>query len=505
MIRLPAPSWLAFGFASLLAGTVVAEPNSSTTSTSDDTLSQAPVRQGQRIAVPMPDSAFVTKPHASISNVLYMNRCIGGCTINGGEINDARTNTSAIPNPGTTNLVGEFRENGQTGAAADAAWNDLVQCVKEVYSPFQVQVVDQKPNAGSYHMAIVAGLPGDIGLGNGIQGIAPSSRSCTAQDNVISFSFANAHPGSGRERMLDMCWTVSQEAAHAFGIPNHSWGYLDGTSACNDPMTYREDCGGQKFFRNQAATCGDFAQEASCACGPTHNTHLKLQSVFGGQEPITGKPTATVTLPLPNTALGAVVGVQAGSKRGIAKVELLVNGFKWGEVKGSGFGSNGQPNPSTYTITVPNNLPGGVVDVVARAYDDLGAYGDSPVVTAMKGAPCTSADSCADGQKCEAGKCFWDPPSGEIGDSCAFPQACLSMLCSPTVEDRICTQGCVPGVSDSCPENYDCLQTAAGNFCYFPADDGGCCSVGRGPNAVFVHGGLSALVFGFIVFRRRRK
>ncbi|MDX2092288.1 MAG: hypothetical protein SFX73_30775 [Kofleriaceae bacterium] len=434
-----------------------------------------------------------------------MNRCIGGCTITRGEINDARTGTSTIPDQAGTFTVGEFQENGQTGAGADTAWNELVQCVKEVYSPFQVQIVDQKPNAGSYHMAIVAGLSADIGLPPSIQGIAPSSLSCTAQDNVISFSFANSHPGSGRERMLNLCWTVAQEAAHAFGIPNHSWAFTDGRSACNDPMTYREDCGGQKFFRNQQATCGDFAEEPSCACGPTHNTHLKLQSVFGPQEPSTGKPTATVTLPVANGALGAVVGVQAGSKRGVAKVELLVNGFKWAEVPGAQFGNNGQPNPSSYTLQVPSNLPGGVVDIVARAYDDLGAYGDSPVVTAMKGAPCTSADSCAEGQKCESGKCFWDPPTGEIGDSCAFPQACLSMQCSPTVNDRICTQGCVPGVADSCPDNFECLATSAGNFCYFPADEGGCCTVSRSPNAIFVQGGLSALVFGFLVFRRRRK
>ena len=65
------------------------------------------------------------------------------------------------------------------------------------------------------------------------------------------------------------------------------------------------------------------------------------------------------------------------------------------------------PTPS-YTLTAPTNVPDGVIDIVAKAYDDLESETDSATVTVTKGAPCADASTCATGQKCEAGKCFWD-------------------------------------------------------------------------------------------------
>lgn len=452
-----------------------------------------------RVMVPMPDSAFVTTPHAPISPTLFLNRCTGGCSIIGGAVNDARANTSTIPNPGRTYTVGEFQENGQVGTAADAAWAAVLECVREVYSPYQVTVTDQRPSSGAYHMAIVAGLPEDVGWPSSTQGVAPGS--CSPQDNVISFSFANAHPGSGTDRMLNLCWTVAQESAHSFGLPDHAWEFADGSSACNDPMTYRTDCGGQKFFRNADASCGDFAK-GSCRCGATQNSHRELLDVFGAGTPTTGAPTSAITLPVAGTVLGAVVGVQAGSRRGIAKVELRVNGFRWASVKGTPFGANGQANPGTYTIPVPSNLPDGIVDLVARACDDLGTCTDSAVVTATKGVPCTSADMCAELQHCDEGRCLWDPAAGEIGDACAFDQTCVSEMCSPTVEDRICTQTCSTDVP--CPSGFDCLQTSAGDFCYLP-DGGGCCSAGEAAHHGYLQGGLGALALALGLRRPRRR
>jgi hypothetical protein len=40
-------------------------------------------------------------------------------------------------------MVGEFtNDQGQTGAAADDEWNQVMQCMKEVYSPYQVTITD---------------------------------------------------------------------------------------------------------------------------------------------------------------------------------------------------------------------------------------------------------------------------------------------------------------------------------------------------------------------------
>src|SRR3954470_9089234 len=110
---------LGFGFAlvTALGGTAAADPTTSTTENPS-----APPVHGKREVVVTPLSAFT--PHeAKISPFLYLNRCSGGCTIHGSAgTNDARTQTSSIPNPGTY-TVGEFQTGtGLSGTAADAEW-----------------------------------------------------------------------------------------------------------------------------------------------------------------------------------------------------------------------------------------------------------------------------------------------------------------------------------------------------------------------------------------------
>lgn len=493
MIRTSVRGWLVLGALALAAAPASAEPAT------------------RRVSVMQPDSAFATVPHASISNVLYLERCVGGCTIHRGGVNDARTNTSTIPQgSGSTFTVDEFKNAArQAGGAADADWNALKQCVTEVYSPFNVVVTDVKPSSGlSFHEEVVAGLPTNIGLSNAILGIAPAS--CTPQDNAISFSFANAHPSANY--VDELCATVAQESAHSFGLPNHEWAFPDGTSACRDPMSYRVDCGGEKFFRNEPATCGDNSENApACQCGTTQNSHERLLGVFGPGTPITGKPTSTITLPLPMTKLGAVVAAQAGSQRGVGKVELYINGFKWAEQGGAAWGNKGQPNPSQYVITIPNGVPDSIVDLVVRAYDDLGASTDSATVTVFKGtnpAGCATADTCATGQKCEQGRCFWEPPTGELGDACTYGQFCKSGVCNGPSGDLICTQSCVPGADESCPADsgLSCQETSPHHgVCVIDSGGGGCCSAGDDGRAAWAPGALGALLSGLVILRRRSR
>ena len=471
---------------------------------------QSSIPSGQRpaawrgtshVVVDTPMHEF-TNPGAEISPYIYLNRCSGGCTIIGGSINDARTNTSTIPSTGT-HMVAEYRNAaGETGQAADAEWNQLVQCLKEVYSPFAVTVTDQMPQGASYTMAVIAGSPGNIGLSNDILGIAPLAGDCSAQDNVISFSFANHH--GNNDRVNNLCWTAAQETAHALGL-DHSFMFSDGTSACNDPMTYRTDCGGQRFFRNKPAQCGE-NEVRTCRCGGSQNSHLKIRNAYGPGESIIPPPTVVVNTPMSGGAAieQQVVAFQAGSKRGVEKAELWLNGYKWAEVKGAAFGSTGQLNPANYSTRFPAGVPDGVIDIVVKAYDDLGAMTESATVTVTKGAPCASADTCAKGQQCEAGKCFWAPPTGKLGDSCDYAQFCESNICLETSDGGYCSQNCIVGVMDSCPMGFSCVAAGAGGACLPEDTGGGCCSVG-GTDTVWVHGGLTLFVLGVALRRRRRK
>ena len=515
---------------------------------------------GVRAVVVQPPTAF--HPAATESPFVYLNRCRGGCTVTGGNMNDARQQESSIPKPGTytiqefTNFMGSVGVNGNcdqgsklgmpctadatcmgdtcntaagtcTGNAAvpctsdadcngtcdtaDRDWAAIVQCMQEVYSPYAVTLTDTQPADGTaYTEALIAGQPTDIGEAPDVLGIAPIASDCSAQNDVISFTFANHHPDIAQARVLEICWTAAQETAHAFGL-DHEFSFVsaypsNGNSTCMDPMTYRVDCGGEKFFRNADAKCGEQTTR-QCRCGGTQNSHAKLLSVFGaGQSTVPAPTVSLVTMPSPRQGAAFPVFATAGSRRGVARVELWLNGYPWASTPGGVFGTNGQVDPSNYTLTAPASVPDGVIDVVVKAYDDLGIEGETAKVTVQKGAPCTSSGQCATGQKCDAsGRCYWDPPSGKLGDSCPYPQFCTSGTCSPADQGPvICTQACSVGSANACPSGYDCVPGSGGGFCY-PTSDAGCCSAAGDRGPMWPHAALAALVLGLVGRRRARR
>ena len=507
MLRQTSRAVLAAAVVMVATGSAVAAPPASPRAMLTST--GLPAR---RVTVETPvESSAAPAAAAAVSTTLYLERCRGGCTVNLGA-NDARTNTSMIPKRAVS-TIGEFASSaGLVGSAADAEWAELVRCMREVYSPYNLVVTDVKPTSGqAYHEAIIAGQPQDIGYSSDILGVAPLASDCRAIDNVISFTFASNHPNDPTSVYVpNICWTAAQESAHAYGL-DHEFSFPTNASfagqlsACNDPMTYRSDCGGEKFFRNEAAKCGEDVVRA-CKCGTLQNSHAKLLSVFGPGTPITAKPTLSLMAPAASGGLlGGTVTTSAGAQRGVARVEVYFNGFKWGQTLGVKFQKDGQPDPATYSIPVAAALPDSIVDVKTVAFDDLEIATESAIVTVTKGAPCVTADTCAVGQKCEAGKCFWDPPAGELGDSCGYPQFCKSLACQGAAKDQqVCTQACTPGVADTCPPDFDCVKSGTSSGVCFAAAGAGCCSVDRSGQGWLVHGGIAAALLGFLARRRRR-
>jgi MYXO-CTERM domain-containing protein len=441
------------------------------------------------------------------SQVIYLNNCADGCTITPGD-DDASMGVSSIAS--TTAHLTEF-------AWEPGEWAAIVKCVQEVYSPYNVTVTDVRPQS-QFNMAIVAGKPEDIGYSAGAGGVAIVSGDCSPRQNSIAFAFADMADvfaqEDGGNRVYGECWVIAQEVAHIYGL-DHEYAYVDdSSSACNDPMTYRDDCGGQKFFRNRPAFCGGFDQQPGCglppsfSCSSAQNSHARLLSIFGPGTPTTTPPDVSVVTPVPGGTIASngAVAALASAQRGIAKVELWINGYKWAEKPGAAFGPQGQPATS-YVMPLPSNLPDGVLDIVVKGFDDIGAEGDSTTVTATKGAPCADASTCAEGQKCEAGKCFWDQPTGVLGDDCTYPQFCVSGMCEGTSDKQICTQGCVVGSTDACPMGFDCVATSGNNGICFTQDSGGCCSTGGSSSskAVYAQAGLALALVAFATRRRRRR
>ena len=431
---------------------------------------------------------------SSVSPVLFLNRCVGGCVVHKGDTNDAVNAISSIPT-GT----GDFTLSAF--AMSDDDWTQIVQCVQDVYSPFNVTVTDVLPTDGtSYDEAMIAGLPMELGEPSDVLGIAPLAQDCSAQANAISFTFAN---GTAAENFVDsVCWTAAQESAHVYGL-DHEYQYTDGTSACNDPMTYRTECGnGEKFFRNVEAQCGEYATRA-CHCTQTQNSAFQLTNVFGAGTPTTAAPTTMLTFPA-NGAMagdGEAVHSSATAPRGIDTMTLLLNGYPWLVDRGSNFDAVGVP-VMDYAFVFPTNVPDGVIDIQVSAADDLGATTLSSVSTVEKGTPCSDASTCLTGQLCGSGKCYWVTPTAEIGDACAYPQFCESGHCDG--DPMVCSQPCtISGSgSDACPASYSCQGAGSAATCQ-PAG-GGCCSAGdRGVGSAAGELGLATIALVCALRRRR--
>ena len=437
-------------------------------------------------------------PHATgESPYLYLDRCTGGCEVRGAGTNDAANLISTIPQPGTY-LVGEFaNDQGQTGSAADAEWAQLVQCVQEVYSPFALTVTDQPPTGVQYTEALVAGLPANIGQASDILGIANISSNCSPVNNTIAFVFANAHPGEGSARVYDICWTAAQESAHAFGL-DHEYQFTDGESACRDPMTYRTDCGGEKFFRDLQADCGEYSVRA-CRCSATQNSAALIESVFGAGTPITAPPHVAITSPATGTAVapGASVHATAGAQRGVAEVELFINGSRYAYTfMVAAFGPDGQPD-SDYGFDLPA-VPIGTLNIVVRAIDDLGMYTDSAPIAMTNGSDCTSADQCLANQSCASGLCVYPAPTAKLGQACTYDQACTTWECV----GGACTTECESDQPGSCPSPLACESTGGTSGQCVASTGGGCCDADAGRASPWSAAILAALVVA--VFARQR-
>ncbi|HEY5933636.1 MAG TPA: hypothetical protein VIU61_03345 [Kofleriaceae bacterium] len=435
-----------------------------------------------------------------VSNVLFLNRCAGGCTIIGADRDDARNMQSFIPPPGPHPFTEFGGRDGIVGNADDDdEWTKILSCVREVYSYYNVQVTDQVPPTGTFHMAMVSGEPEQIGLPPLTLGISPFA--CGGADNAISFAFVKEHASiSSDDFVKRVCWTITHEAGHAFTL-EHTYHWIDDDApGCDDVMSYDDrSCHPLRYFRGRASNCGGFSEEP-CRCGSVQNPHQKLLALFGAGVPTVPPGTAAITTPVANAMTGSVVIAAAGSRRGLGRVELFINGNRWLSQPGEDIGLLGQPDPATYVFALPRHLPDGIVDLVVRGHDDLGAVVESPMITATRGAPCESAETCLEGQTCDAGRCLW-AVTGEQGDACTANEFCSTGLCAGE-GGKICTQTCVAADTTTCPEGYVCSETSEGSGVCLPPESG-CCSAGTSQTP-WLHG-LAMFGFWALVIRRRRR
>lgn len=409
----------------------------------------------------------------SISHTIYVNSCLpNGCDLTYGD-DDAANHVSSIALRGSAHVSG--------WKYGDAKWQQLIQCAKDTYSPFDVKIVTDRPASGRYSEIIVAGSPTELfdctpgGTGQDAcpGGLAPFIDCDGATDNAISFMFA------GDEGNLNyLCGGIAQETSHVFG--------LDHELNANDPMTYL-NLGSHKVFQDDDANCGEsLANPRTCKCGgTTQNSVRYLMSMFG---PLVLTPASmSFETPVDGQYVkpGFAIRPKLDDQLGIMAEKLVIDGAEVSTI-----------TTTPFDFTAPA-LAGGDHTISVTATDKASPPRDvTGQVTVHVLATCDAG--CGDGTSCVAGLCYpGQSVAGGIGATCANNPDCISGQCASDGTTSICTDSCTPNDNSTCPSGMECLQSGATAVC-FPGGSSGGCNAGGGT------GGLVMLAFAGLVLRRRQ-
>jgi hypothetical protein len=443
-----------------------------------------------------------TVPNLVNSHIVFLNRCTNGCPVKPASEGTTDSTVDQSDIAGGNVMLSAY--NG-----GDAKWSAIVNCVKGVMAPFNIQVTDQDPGMQPHFEVMVAGLASQLNsqLGSqGILGIAdyactdPSNPgSCYAAylPNALVFAFANDQYFGGDTN--EICGTAAQEIAHAWT--------LDHTTVTSDPMTYYNYATPLKF--KNGAQCGSDCQGSQSPFGLpcTNNTHVCMSTGQQTQDELdiitkifgpTGAaaPTVKIKNPANGSAVhsGFTLEVDCTASDPIQEIDWSVDGIQQVPMTTAPYmASTPTLTKGTHHITA---LCGTTKQATATATSDF-IVGDS----------CSAdADCNAAGFICYEQTCIAGPTAmGGLGAACTNNSDCDSTSCASDGKDSFCVIPCDLS-NPKCPSGFGCLAANAGGVCWAGIDNGGggCCdSGGRGSST-----GPILLGLGFaatLVTRRKRK
>jgi MYXO-CTERM domain-containing protein len=426
-----------------------------------DVIWQPPVRATSAPVEPV--SRFT-----SVSRTLYLNPCLpDGCLVQPGS-DDSRYDSSSI-----------LQEGDRTLAAwphGPERWTELVQCVRDLYAPFDIDVTDVDPGMADHFEVIVAGYSNDLGV-PGAGGVAPYIP-CDGQleDNGLSFVF-----GAQLTNFDFMCWAAAQESAHVWGLDHE----LD----ARDPMTYLAPPYKKPGFQDVDAPCGeDLTEPRECWCGgTTQNSYQYLMDTFG---PRVLEP-ASVAFVSPTDGRwvkpGFPVVAELSSQLSMTEGSLAIDGA----------------SPRTVTRgedlawTTSTTLTAGVhrLTVTARDVADRTVSSEISVTVTAR---CDPATVCAQGTYCLGGYCLPGASvAGGLGAPCTGGDQCITGTCGDDGTQALCAGTCDGGTT--CPGGFTCLVSETGGLCWPAAEQGGCSTSDPGTPL------LALLGLGALARRGRRR
>ncbi len=444
-------------------------------------------------------TVFEQTPHvegAAPYNTIFLNRCTGGCTVRPGNTNST-TDTSSIVSAQHT--LGAF-------PYTDDVWNQVVACMKDTFSPFNVQITDVDPGTANHFEIMVGNLPADIGLPSTYGGVSPFQCGSSYIPNSLVFDFAGVWNNPATGSVEDICSTAAQEIAHSFT--------LDHSTVAADPMTYFGFTG-RRYFQNTSQQCGSDcvsgksptnltctgtpAQEHPCICTGSNdqNPVTTITALFGAGT--VAPPTVTIVNPKFGASVAPGFNITATitdpNSAAITMATLTVDGVAV------------PPNLTTapYAFSAPSTLANGTHHIQVTGTNAHGASGNATIDVNI-GPPCTKPSDCpATTDTCIGGRCVPGPGvQGGLGMPCTDGTMCAEGECASDGTNMYCVSACAKG---ECPPNFGCLPTSSGSdaagdtgVCWPGYDDGsGGCNVGTGGSISF------GLIFAAFVFTRRRR
>ena len=405
----------------------------------------------------------------SVSRKLYINDCMpNGCTVSPGTDNSL-TNRSSIPE--STVLLNKYPHGS-------AHWQQLVQCVKDTFAPFTIEVVTTDPGTEPHFEVMVGGSDTQLHPELQAGGVAPYV-SCNAQrSNGLSFVFPET---TGNINYL--CGAVVQEAMHVWG--------LDHELNAKDPMTYLE-LGSLKRFQNSDTNCGEsLSQPRRCRCAgasgvpgdPNKQNSFRYMINTFGLNPNLAAPTIEITTPRDGAWVkpGFPIGATMTSPLDALGAQIKIDGAVTSTLP-----------MAPFVMNAPTTLSGGA-HTIAVTGTDAGERTATATVNVNVMSSCASGESCASGTHCLGGFCLpGSDVDGGLGATCETADDCITGSCASTSSDSKCTAACDGGTT--CPSGYDCID---GSFCW-PSEGGGCSTSG---SPAWLLGVLGLLM---LAIRRRR-
>jgi hypothetical protein len=410
-------------------------------------------------AEPAPDGIA---EFTNVSHKLYLNDCRGNsCSVFPGS-DSSLLNRSSIP---ASNVTLPAYPHGT------AHWDQLVQCVRETFAPFNVEIVLQDPGPNVPHFEVmIGGSSTDLHPQLQAGGVAPFISCGAKRNNIISFVFPAGIPD-----LNFLCGAVAQEACHVWG--------LDHELHKDDPMTYL-NLGSLKRFQDSDAKCGE-STARDCYCGgPTQNSFQYMADTFGPTDLRPG--TLAITTPKegqwvkPGFPVRATLDSQLSAKLGSLAIDNMQTQTLMGE---------------PYAFTAPAAIPGGDHTVTVTA-TDAGPRTLTASVNVHVTASCSGSAKCEKGFHCLGGFCLPGADvAGGLGATCTGNEQCITGTCATDGVDTLCAGSC--DADGGCPSGFECV---GGNVCWPGGDDGGCGASRSSPGLVLF--GAAGLA---LALRRRRR